>query len=195
MIRNPVDRLISNFYFCQQERSGCAREVKRNTTIIDWAKEVGSVFFKQLLLHRGSCQKPPFKNNNLFVQILAGAGTGRDVPGPGPGPTQQDATQRTAILNYFMDNLENWFAVIGITEEFYISLQAFEKVFALPFTKFSGKAINTGAIKKTIEKSRLAAVRLEVENSPVAMEALYEDRMLYAKAREIFEKQKESLLN
>ena len=90
----------------------------------------------------------PFNNNKyaqLSIQIL-GVGKWRDH-----NSLRADATQRSALLNYFIDNLEDRFAVIGVTEEFDISLQAFEKVYQLPFTKLYQGARNTGKMKKKVE--------------------------------------------
>ena len=135
----------------------------------------------------------PFDKYAQFSNQLAGVGKWRDHNNSLRAPGNY-ATQRSALLNYFIDNLEDWFAVIGITEEFDISLQAFEKVYKLPFAKLYQGAKNTGKMKKKVEKSQLEALKRELETSPVAMEALHEDLMLYAKAREIFEQQKASLL-
>ena len=188
VIRNPIERLISKFFFCQQNRSNCRTEFTQNGTIVEAAKEEGSPFFQQLLAHSSSCETP-FENIDQYIDQFRKAGKWVN------GPDDKEVTiQRLAILNYFLDNLVNWFAVIGITEEYDATVKALEAVYKLPFTKYYKQPKNSGTIRSEIEESEMAALRSELENSPVVQEALYEDMKLYAKAKEIFERQKNSLL-
>ena len=110
MVRHPVDRLISEYFYCQQTTGICGQDVIENTTITDRARTVGSMFFRQLLSHRGSCHVP-FNNYAQFSNQILGLGKWRDHN----SLRAPYATQRSALLDYFIDNLEDWFAVFGIT--------------------------------------------------------------------------------
>ena len=195
LIRDPIDRMISMYFYCQQRRRDC--RVGKNVSVVEWALKKGSQLFRQITITPGS-------NTPLFPEYV---GLYRDLSTLAQDPGERimrydlDWTkrrkesdlikkQRRALLDYCINNMEHWFAAIGITEEFDLSLQMFEEVYKLPIHEMYMEPRNTGKIKTKKDESLLEKLKDDLLGSPDVMEALHEDMMIYMKGRELFRLQK-----
>ena len=198
MLRDPIERLISSFFYCKQVFDQlCGPISAENMTIEKWAMHQGSYFFRQLLIHPDMCSMDLRKVVGRFRNRTRYEFKYRpDKKGScwftEKAYLEEKVTKvdRMILLQYCLENIENWFAVVGILEEFELSLKMFESVYELPFTNFAHTQANRGALSASHDKSFLKNLSLELRHNDMVMNALYEDLALYEKVSNIFEKQK-----
>lgn len=179
ILRDPYERMVSHYYFC---KDGGDSKANCNQPISEFALEVKSLFVRQLtrghecLKSDGSLWSCKEKRGVSFNSVVRG-----------------NHSKFQTIVHYLERKLEDVFAVVGILEEFDVSLGLLQEAFGLPFydeciMQHSNYKINKTS-KRTLE--RIAAKRLLMGNVQVR-NALQGDITLYRKAKEIFEKQKTS---
>jgi hypothetical protein len=101
LLRNPVERLISLFYFCCNAiRTNEIRDWFRNTTLADYVTNEECDFCKSLPWG--------YSTANLQTRMISGKVVEAD-------------------LEMAKNNLKNYFSVVGITERFDESLKVFQK--------------------------------------------------------------------
>ncbi|XP_077864476.1 uncharacterized protein LOC144349989 [Saccoglossus kowalevskii] len=204
VIRNPYDRLISSYEFCKDARGAyqCRVDDARIASLKEWAIVQGSFLFRQFLYTPDICIKkfdseiekirlamnvsmptrdiPCWYRNKLWIDSLA---------------TAQD---KLDLLEYVLDHLHVWFAVIGITQEYEKTFELLEGAFKLPFVKLCGGGhSNYHAYQAEGEQSNLnrsaivTRLKRQLMSDPVVREILYYDLRIYEKAKEIYVNQKE----
>lgn len=204
--RDPYDRVISSYFYCLKSNDTLCMQVNvKNMSIVPWAIHQGSHFFRQLLLHKDTCRIG--LNTTRYVRDYMER-TRDTIPYNTKirkrescwlrqkAFLQEALTKdyRRAMLNYCLDNLHKWFAVIGLLEEFHISLQLFEATFGLPFKKFFTGKKQVGIIRSTLNKATNRELRAELQRSTEVKEALHEDLMIYEVTKKIMNFQKEVFL-
>ncbi|PIK52749.1 hypothetical protein BSL78_10382 [Apostichopus japonicus] len=207
MVRNPYERIISCYFFCQRSSKDqlCTALNAANVTLKEWALHQGSYFFNQILLHPHVCQ-------GTFDQYFKLDGIQHNFwYGDPPCWFKQKvilghyltSEQENILLDYVLDHLEQWFASIGIIEEFDLSLGMFQHIYGLPFKDDCvGKHFQTGKYKKRkknvttneeqVDRDQMIQqLKAELQADPEVRRALHADLVIYDKAKEIFDKQKE----
>lgn len=207
MVRNPYERVISCYFFCQRSSKDqlCTALNAANVTLKEWALHQGSYFFNQILLHPHVCQ-------GTFDQYFKLDGIQHNFwYGDPPCWFKQKvilghyltSEQENILLDYVLDHLEQWFASIGIIEEFDLSLGMFQHIYGLPFKDDCvGKHFQTGKYKKRKKNATtneeqvdrdqmIQQLKAELQADPEVRRALHADLVIYEKAKEIFDKQKE----
>ncbi|XP_054765234.2 uncharacterized protein LOC129272017 [Lytechinus pictus] len=201
VLRNPYDRIISAYYFCHLKHPTlCGPVSPKDVSITTWAIHQGSHFFNQLLMLPDTC-----KNNSRSDEYVKRyQNHTRDIipyikDREDACWFQQKALhketltkdQRRALLHHILENLENWFGVIGLLEEYQLSLELFGETFKRNFTAAYSVPKNTGKVKETINNTSIKQMKQDLLNSAEVREALYEDILIYEKAVDIMKRQKE----
>ncbi|XP_070558648.1 uncharacterized protein [Ptychodera flava] len=158
VIRDPLERAISSYNMCLgSKQPQCVMRDISQMSLNDWAIHQGSFFFRQLLA-----------NPEFFTDKYTGLLD--KLRGPDDPPTERippwwrnklildhfmDDNQKEMVLEFVLANLESWFAVIGLTEEFDTSFCLFDRVFKLPFYTLCAGRKRTNEITVTTEMTRM----------------------------------------
>ncbi|XP_070566391.1 uncharacterized protein [Ptychodera flava] len=207
LIRDPYERLISCHEFCKHALKDplCAASDARKLTLKEWALHQGSYFFRQLQFKPTYVCSGKIMRENIAPKIKRAKYLGRNAVRPPCWYRHKlfldDAlndTEKEALLNYFLDNLKNWFTVIGITEEYRTTLGLLQQAYDLPFQDLCRNLISKKGLYKVngtraSPKSKQELIqkrKAELQADPEINRALYYDIKIYEKAREIFEEEK-----
>ncbi|XP_033097031.1 uncharacterized protein LOC117101216 isoform X2 [Anneissia japonica] len=202
VFRDPYHRSISSFSYCRRARSDqlCRAQSPWKVTLKEWAIHQGSFLFRQLLFHPKFCSE--FKNN-FKASLLP-----HDIYGSTPCWFRQKVImldilskdQINALVDFCVNNLEKWFAVVGLTEEYDTSLAMIEQVYGVPFKSCEGSVQNTSGrynnlsnVKNETVLDEHSQMVQDLMNDKEVQRALYADLRLYNKIKEIFNKQKEKM--
>ncbi|XP_078000566.1 uncharacterized protein LOC144453160 [Glandiceps talaboti] len=210
ILRDPFERLISLYNYCHLPIYDpiCRVGDVHNSTIQEWSLYHGSHFFRQLLYNfQETCFESPIHeellelvDNNIFK-----AKSGHEIPCWYLNKLflQSRLTQYESemLLKYILENLENWFTVIGMVDEYDLSLKMLEKAYGLPFVEqctqvhiVAGKIENNEDVEIIKENDVMEKKRILMEDGKV-QEALKFDILIYDKATEIFKRQKQKYLS
>ncbi|XP_078000567.1 uncharacterized protein LOC144453161 [Glandiceps talaboti] len=208
ILRDPYERLISCYEYC---RSGihdpiCTVGDINTSSLKDWVLIHGSHFFRQLLYNfREVCLE-----TSLRDELVSSVGN-RTHTGSLPcwylNKVLLDRftdDENEILLEYILDNLENWFSVIGITAEHNMTLKLLEKVYNLPFYEKCSdihivttkryaageKKTQTTDAKETVNIDRKTELMQDIE----VQNALRYDIRIYEKATEIFKKEEKEYI-
>ncbi|XP_070564633.1 uncharacterized protein [Ptychodera flava] len=207
LIRDPYERLISCHEFCKRALWDplCAASDARELALKEWALHQGSYFFRQLQFKPTYVCSDKIMRENIAPKIKNAKYLGRNAVCPPCWYLHKlfldDAlndTEKEVLLDYFLDNLKNWFTVIGITEEYRTTLGLLQQAYDLPFQdlcwnltsmkglyKVDGKPASPQSKQELIQK-----LKAELQADPEVNMALYFDVKIYEKARDIFEEEK-----
>lgn len=217
-MRDPFDRVISSYFYCHEVPSDqlCGPVAVGNFTPEEWAVYQGSYFFYQLLInplfckglshlqatqlsssvdniilhkmqtymaHLTTVNQCWFRQRQYFQQVLS-------------------FDDLHSLFNYTLGNLENWFAFVGLTEDFNFSLEMLAHVYEIPFDQFCKMRTNRGNYGQIVNgqsntsPSNLtkSEIREILIRDPEVVKALNFDILLYNKGRDIFEKEKNIFL-
>ncbi|XP_038052219.1 uncharacterized protein LOC119724957 [Patiria miniata] len=219
VLRDPYKRTLSSHSYCQKARTDqlCTALRAEKVSLREWALHQGSFFFRQLVFHPEFCS-----DQTKWIPFVDLVGEPHEFDGPETleGATcwfrqklimslTLNRTQHDAVLQYCLDNLERWFKVIMLVDEFDLSLAMMEHAYKLPFHELcSGSRVNIGSYDKqrnatdslrrnsansSIPDTVLNQLR-ELEADPEVRDALRADVMIYRKGVEIFEKQKDTFM-
>ncbi|XP_071820334.1 uncharacterized protein [Apostichopus japonicus] len=185
IVREPYDRMISHYFFCQN--GGETGRPCHNKTIEEYAIQTGSILFHQmavritcrcqddcndLSLHPWTC-----KRDHKMVNLLQ---------------------SRKEIIDLLQQHLETDFAIIGLTEEFDITLRILQQAFGLPFYDQCRHLKNNAGTYGNVDEVKLDKLKLEARQTLVqskrVRDILEPDVILYQRMKEIFTKQKEMFL-
>ncbi|XP_002736970.1 uncharacterized protein LOC100369823 [Saccoglossus kowalevskii] len=198
VLRHPLDRIISSYEYCKKRNElHCQIIDANNVTLNQWAIFQGSFFFRQLFYNFEVCTQ---KYDDIIDKLRMRKGmslTPNKIPCWYRNELVLEAMlskiDKLNILQYVLDNLENWFAVIGINEEYNTFLQLLEDAFRLPFSRCQGNIVNyhqylaeTRGIKRN---DVIASFRQQLRDDPAVTEALFYDLKIYEKAKDIFNRQ------
>lgn len=198
IFRDPIARLASEFKYCKSAevdfsdqcctgRQGTAH-MRRIQTLADWAEERGN-FMLEHLVHlsdvdwadrAASSSSRPFtewhsRNSDSRINPIE---TRRAREGPA----------NVAHLDLALANLDQWFAVIGLTERYDESLALFS--YALTGTVLSRHvASSVWTHKQTHDTSKAPLVDFENNTLSRIKQAVALDAQLYAAAVRLFERQ------
>lgn len=204
ILRDPYERLLSSFTYCR--RAGmdqtCQGLSPWDVTLKEWAVHQGSYFFRQLLMKPWFCKPNPQYAKLGLIGIPHSKQTTflhspcwfreKVILNRSLTPAQMDS-----LLAYCVEHLEEWFSVIGITDQYDLTLAMLEEVYQIPFQKTcTGSEINVSNYQNLAdnkEVNRTETVldwKRELQDDPKVYEALRGDIVIYEKAKEIFERQK-----
>ena len=126
MVKHPIDRILTVYSVCQENATSILCHFNRlnvqNMTLHQFIKVQGSSFFRKLLYYSKHCRL-----------------VGRDEICLPDSKTSFVLTsrERRVYLENILENLEKWFAVVGLEEYFEESLSLFESVSGLNYTDCS----------------------------------------------------------
>ncbi|XP_064652816.1 uncharacterized protein LOC135503258 isoform X2 [Lineus longissimus] len=199
MMREPWLRALSSYRYCKTALADewCSGENANKMSLREWIVHQGSVLFRLLIY------------SSHFCHSLDGGATSTNKTNNRHLPCWFVQKQRIAdltnsdkhtILDYVLENLEKWFSVIGIYEEFEDSIKLFEETLTWPMTmcrslqprKYSFSS------RERRENSVLFLPETEVaslKEDPAVKAALEADEKIYKKAKSIFSRQRQILFN
>ncbi|XP_033097275.1 uncharacterized protein LOC117101403 [Anneissia japonica] len=208
-LRDPYERTISSYSYCRRARMDqlCRALDPWKVSLNQWGIHQGSFFFRQLLFNPKFCSgyKEYYKRNiiknDLYLQtpfwfrervILL---------------NMLSVEEYDALVNFTLKHFEQWFAFIGLTKEYDLSLELMSAVFDVPFRRecsgmydnYSGSYSNLGLFtndannitsnvssRREIHKNLIETLKSDEHVN----DALSADYRLFKKAEEIFERQK-----
>ncbi|KAJ8041373.1 hypothetical protein HOLleu_12173 [Holothuria leucospilota] len=185
ILREPYDRMISHYFFCKDGgKSGapCA-----NKSIEEFTLRVGSLFFSQ-----------------LAVTVTCHCDNNCDNISKQPWQCVSDHSSyyknieyKDEFLQFLIQHLDSYFAVIGLTEEYDTTLTILQSTFGVPFhnlcSGFQRNAGKYGSKGKASSEERKLEAKKRMLASEAVRRTLYPDVMLYERAKQIFQMQKEKL--
>ncbi|XP_071945800.1 uncharacterized protein [Antedon mediterranea] len=207
-LRDPYERTVSSYSYCRRARTDqlCRALDPWKVSINEWAVHQGSFFFRQLLFNPKFCNgfKEYYKRNvvknDMYLQtpfwfrekVILLHLLSKD--------------EYNALTQFVLEHFEKWFAFVGLTSEYDLSLQLMGAVFDVPFQNecrgmhdnFSGAYTNivVNTTFKDASRTRVNSVMIErLKADKLVNEALSADYQIYLKAVKIFEKQKLKFLN
>ncbi|KAJ8038625.1 hypothetical protein HOLleu_16095 [Holothuria leucospilota] len=185
IVREPYDRMISHYFFCKD--GGESSIPCENKSIEEFTLTAGSIFFAQLALGV-TCHC----DNNCDDISKQPWHCVYDYPS-----YYKNIEHKDEFLQFLIQHLDSYFAVIGLTEEYDTTLTILQSTFGVPFhNSCSGVQSNAGKYgsKGTTNSDER---KLEAKRRMLASEAvrrtLYPDVMLYERAKQIFQMQKDKL--
>ncbi|XP_071503795.1 uncharacterized protein [Diadema antillarum] len=216
-LRDPYERVISSFTYCQKrwrDQTCSSLGPPKDTSLREWAIFQGSYFFRQLLLKPWFCRKQDGTNtiNVRNFSELSGIPESSNQSFANASCWLKEkfilrssltSTDMDDLLQYCVDHLEDWFAVIGLTQEYDLSLAMLERVYGLPFVdRCKGRTSNRSQKLDlsidghtwTNETSMTSHCKAQLQKDKEVQEALRADQMLYERALDIFKRQKEVFL-
>ncbi|XP_077984577.1 uncharacterized protein LOC144439176 [Glandiceps talaboti] len=212
MLREPYDRIISCYEYCKTAIDPlCDAGEATEMTLKEWAIQQGSYFFRQLLFRPTEICKPTDIQKQLLANLrnrdsYSNTSDLSSLPCWYQHKVLLESaltdTDKNDILQYTLENLENWFGVIGITEDFPTSLKVFQLTYDLPFYDLCSKMLvrptdyemQNAQLNET-KASIIQTQILELESDTEVRDALYFDLQIYKKFKQIFNQQKDFLLS
>nr|XP_006819229.1 PREDICTED: uncharacterized protein LOC100369673 isoform X2 [Saccoglossus kowalevskii] len=207
ILRDPFERAISSYEYCKvRNELHCQIRDATKVSLREWAKFQGSFFFRQLIYNPEYC-------TDKFDGAIDALRVKKGIP---EAPRQipcwyrnelmlshaMTTVDKANVLDYVLENLEDWFAMIGINSEYDITLQLLEGAYQLPFSQCSGQELNynpyiaEGEIRTHKQRNEIVAdLRKQLYSDPEVFDALYYDLKIYQKAQEIFLEQKRLFFN
>ncbi|XP_077862334.1 uncharacterized protein LOC144343798 [Saccoglossus kowalevskii] len=210
ILRDPLERYISSYTYCKTKgKYGDPMCMTTNVdamTLKEWIYHHGSYVFRQMQFNiLKICSENYFK---VHIEPMM-----KKIQYNGTNPSNppcwfrhklvldsMDESEKKLLLHYFLNNLKNWFEVIGILNEYQISLQLFQQVYGLPFydmcNGISLLVTQYGNVKATdkdrdIKKNKyVSKIKSNLQKDPDILKILDYDIQIYQKALEIFQMQK-----
>ncbi len=213
LFRDPMERAISSYHYCNSTGRTLRDEMclmldASQVTLREWILHHGSLLFQQLLFTPQSCNS--FPSTSQFSPDGSTSKFGDSSNWPcwfkhRHQLGQLTATQQSHVLDYILNNLENWFSVVGLVEDFDNSMQMLEHVYGLPFSEchsirqFQLDSVNMRDNRSNRNKQRDGFYD---DNDPdylmydyFVKRALEADYKIYNRAKQMFSLQKQVLLN
>ncbi|XP_077985127.1 uncharacterized protein LOC144439766 [Glandiceps talaboti] len=206
LMRDPYERIVSSYQFCKYQLDDplCCATDARYMSVKEWALHQGSYFFRQLQFNTKELCSPEAYRELVRPRMDRVAYKGRDVNKPPCWyrhkvilDSMEDKEKET-ILEYMLSNLDTWFTVVGITEQFDGFLKLLEHTYGLPFhSECSGRAAMETEYSTWLHgRTRAELMNLrkeELKGDKDVLKALYYDVKIYEKLKEIYQIQKEQL--
>ncbi|XP_063952222.1 uncharacterized protein LOC129257977 [Lytechinus pictus] len=204
MIRDPYDRAVSAYLYCSKNASKdqlCTALRASEVSVVDWAIHHGSFFFRQLVFNpavcNGSYDNSPYLGNfddfpHKFASDVIPCWFKHKVL----LQRMLSEKERLDLLKHVHDNLENYFAVIGLLDNFDLTMGMLQHVYHVPFRdRCADTHKNQGRFRKRRQKIEadllVAKLKRELLADPRVNASLHADLVLYEKAKQIFNRQKE----
>ncbi|XP_070553943.1 uncharacterized protein [Ptychodera flava] len=201
ILRDPYDRIVSAYEYCIAVHSRdpiCSLWNVENITLEEFAMHTGSHLFAQLLYNVDICEMTLSNSQELKT-----VGEQDDID-----KTKRlfcwynhkayidyhlSATAKQTLLDYVVGNLEMWFMVIGMADEYGLTLQMLEAAYGIPFAKeCMGETENIN--KERTSNNIRAEYRNRLLSDKRVREALYYDEKIYEESLSIFNRQKQIFL-
>ena len=202
LVRNPYSRIISSYFYCQK-RGGdqlCGPVRPADVGIEAWAIHQGSYFFRQLLVHPDIRLNDPekysasYKNRTNHIFKFIGKSQSWWFVEKSYLQEEVSVEERRGLLKYCLDNLEKWFTVVGILEEYALSLRMLEVVYGIPFSEKEDLQKNVRSSSPQ-DDAMIDDMKRTLEESDAVREALQEDLAIYNRLYDIFNRQRDVLLS
>lgn len=195
MLREPYERAVSLYYFCQDGGNGCSQS---NKSLEEFVLRTCSTFFHQLTVSF-SCRES--KDRNCRISQVCQKWRCNSTFARSNIPRDQMDT----LLQYVIDHLDRIFAVIGLLNEYDLSLELFEDTFGLKFANTCRTLHhNKGSYlyredassddEKLSQNILIETAVKRLRKNEAIRKCLRADETIYQRAKEIFEIQKNELL-
>lgn len=193
LMRDPYERVISSYAFCQKHDDDssdfyCPLRTK-GLSVVEWAIIEGSPVFRQLIAHPSNCGDK-FENHFDFEKMIDAP---TDILKTGKYPCwmklkafiehQLTADQILHLAEYVANNIEYWFAAVGTLDRLDTLLQTMQDMYYMPLHNIC-KDVHR-ANNSNISNQQREIYRKELKEDPRVAEALKEDLLLYARVQEV----------
>lgn len=205
LLQDPLERALSTYHYCKEAIGDelCSVINANKVSIHEWIVQQGSLLFRQLLFHQSFCD---LKVNGTALEgnYLINR---QNLPCWYKQKLHFDTLSPPDLMeavNYVVENLDKWFAVLGHAEELSASVKMFEHVYQLPFSKCNifpklaqenlindNRAYRGDHEEHSIHKEDVFLLQ---QNSFVK-KALQADYRIYNKAKKLFKIQRQVLFN
>ncbi|XP_077870088.1 uncharacterized protein LOC102810117 [Saccoglossus kowalevskii] len=206
LLRDPYERIVSSHEFCKTHLGDplCTASDARVLNVSQWALHQGSYFFRQLMYNGAQiCSQSTL--NSKILPILKENGYQGNKKEHVPCwyvhklllDDKMTKEEKDILLDFILQHLQDWFAVVAITEEYDMSLKLLQTAFNLPFYDLcKGLRVESATMGVTDIKKKLAhydlvkKLKSQLQQDSEVYNALYYDIKIYEKALEIFHLQK-----
>ncbi|KAJ8025763.1 hypothetical protein HOLleu_33408 [Holothuria leucospilota] len=186
IMRDPYDRLVSLYFECKKQNNppGEGRKNCVQSDIVDWVLR-SRPLLSWLQLHRTvECGDDTVESCSFRVLRKQ----------------LEHMTYNDTYIKSITNNLEKVFAVIGITEDFPTTYRLLQATYGIPFyDECNGTWLNSAVYTDhDVDgfdnfESLKEHLKSKLKNNSKIHRMVYADVKLYEKAKEIFQKQKETL--
>ncbi|XP_077867504.1 uncharacterized protein LOC144356709 [Saccoglossus kowalevskii] len=194
ILREPYDRMYSLYNHCHKSPGDwiCSRWDISELAITDLAIYTGSHFFHQVLTNPSIC------GGNKSDEAYAFSATTQQWKPHGKSCSTfrtmaylkyyLNKSQKEELLEYVIENLENWFTVIGMQDEIVLSLQMIERAYQRPVYQVCKNSSKRNPPPPEQVRNKDEKIK-ELKSDPRVYDALYYDIRIYEAARKIFNRQ------
>ncbi|KAJ8039574.1 hypothetical protein HOLleu_17336 [Holothuria leucospilota] len=184
ILRDPYERLVSAYFDCRESEGKSGYELDCHTTDIqDWVLPISSMSLERFFTHM-KCT-PFIDKEHWFIPRYE-----CDVNLSNMN-TQPVFSANEHLVQYVLDNMDKMFALIGLTEEYIMTLQLLQNTYNFPFYEECKELVeNKGTFADNSVKEQAKQALMSNEK---VQQALSADLRIYEKGKEIFEKQKQKL--
>lgn len=213
MMRDPFERAVSSYYYCKRAIGDelCGAINANRVTLRQWIIEQGSILLRQILFSSKFCAD----GNDTFPFTP----TNEDLVNINNLPCWYkekvilekllEPDELKLVTKYVVSNLNKWFSVVGMIEQFDESMALFEYIFKLPFSKCNSRheaKTNADIRVLTNRVSNRNSQRNEwlnteaddpeyLKNDVYVRNALSSDYEIYKEVKRIFSVQKQFYFN
>lgn len=184
IFRNPYDRLVSAYFACREGQGDGGYPLDCHTTDIkEWAIPISSITLEHIFTHFDCL--PIIDKENWFIPRY-------ECEYKLPKMNSYEVfSANEELLQYVIDSMDTTFALIGLTEEYVMTLQLLQNAFNFPFYEECKDLVeNKGTFTDATAKEQ---AKQTLMSSPEVQQALSADLRIYEKAKELFELQKQKL--
>lgn len=204
-LEDPLERALSTYHYCKEALGDelCSAVNANKVSVHEWIVQQGSLLFRQLLFHQSFC--------DLEVNGTALEGSylinRHNLPCWYRQKLHFDTLSPADLMeavNYVVENLDKWFAVLGHAEELSSTVKMFEHVYQLPFSKChispelspENLVNDNRAYRGDIEKRSIHTEdTFLLQHNTFVKKALQADYRIYNKAKKLFKIQRQVLFN
>ena len=141
IFRDPFDSILSLFEYCKKNADPevCVTGSASNVTLREWIMDNSGMLLYKFATSHDQCSNPGLNHN------------ARDNTDKDPCWIRQknyldntlSNSERSHIANYVTNNLQNWFAAIGLFSEINTSMEIFQQVFNQPFSRCKSRDLSS----------------------------------------------------
>ena len=202
ILRDPFERAQSSYQHCKSSLGDplCQAVNANKVTLREWIIYNGSPLLRHLVYKSDICDD--IENDEIVQNITDPNLVNKNsIPCWYVHKLKMDQllpAEVNHLTDFVVENLKQWFSMVGLYEEFEDSISMLEKIYKLPFTKCKSlKKINKNDISNN-SNTRHRISEYYDDNDPEYLEYDYDvnrvlepDRKIYEKAKKIFNIQRQ----
>lgn len=202
ILRHPLERAKSSYEHCKQAYGDemCQGANANSMTLRDWTIHQGSLLFNQLLFQSDVClnytstMTSPVKTPPCWLIHKSHTAM---LPGE----------EQAHLLDYIIENMDKWFAFIGLYEDLDNSLQMLEHVYKIPFSSCQhlqkSNSVSTNNNRANVQRQTnnkdtdeyYDDYSYDIQYDYMVQKTLAPDIKIYEKAKDLYKLQKQKFFN